>query len=391
MNERVLIVDDEVNVLDGLQSLLRRDFAVKTSVGAEAALQLLATSGPFAVIVSDMRMPGMDGVQFLRTVRERVPDSVRLMLTGNADIQTAIDAVNEGSVFRFLTKPCPPEILKGALRAGIRQYRLVIAERELLEKTLHGSVKAFSEILALVNPAAFSRATRIHRTVQSIAKQLSPRETWPYEVAAMLSQIGCVALDTDTVEAVYSGAALPAAEQERFKMHPSIAHEFLKDIPRLETVSMMINWQMGTSDKKSVCGEGVNANAARRGAEIIAVAIEFDQLCLSGVPRTDAIARLQSQPSKYDPLILAALEEVPVETLPYVIQTISIREMSVGMILDQDLRTPSGLLWAARDQKISYPLLVRIRNLNQKMPVTDKIRVKVVRPEAMATNNHGTH
>jgi DNA-binding NtrC family response regulator len=90
MDEKILIVDDEPNVLEGLQRVLRKEFNVVTAIGGEAGLTAVAEQGPFAVIVSDMRMPGMDGTQFLRTVLERTPDSVRLALTGNADIQTAI-------------------------------------------------------------------------------------------------------------------------------------------------------------------------------------------------------------------------------------------------------------------------------------------------------------
>jgi len=186
VNEKILIVDDDPNVLDGLKRILRKGFSIETATGGEAGLNQMAASGPFAVTLSDMRMPGMTGIQFLAAVRQRSPDTVRLMLTGNADIQTAIDAVNEGCVFRFLTKPCPEDALKGALQAALVQYNLIISEKELLEKTLHGSVKVLTEILALVNPAAFSRATRIHQTMKHMVQQLGLQDTWRYEIAAML-------------------------------------------------------------------------------------------------------------------------------------------------------------------------------------------------------------
>ena len=285
MDEKILIVDDEPNVLEGLQRVLRKDFSVVAAIGGEAGLKAVAEQGPFAVIVSDMRMPGMDGTQFLRTVLERTPDSVRLALTGNADIQTAIDAVNEGAIFRFLSKPCTEQVLKGALRAAIAQHRLILAERELLEKTLHGSVKVLTEILALVNPAAFSRASRIHQTVLGIVKQLKLPEAWSYEIAAMLSQIGCVALDAETVEAVYGGVELPAVEQERFRMHPSIAFEFLKKIPRLENVALMIAAQQNPAEYKFPHGDPLESVAAKLGAEILSVAIDFDQMLMTRITR----------------------------------------------------------------------------------------------------------
>jgi len=377
MDAKILFVDDKSNILEGLRRLLGKEFVISTVTGGEAGLLLLTESGPFAVVMSDMRMPGMNGVQFLTAVRERWPETVRLMLTGNAEIQTAIDAVNEGCVFRFLTKPCPENVLKGAIRAALAQYELIIAEKELLEKTLHGSVKVLTEILALVNPAAFSRASRIHHTVKHMAQSLGLRDAWRYEVAAMLSQIGCVAFDTETVEAVYAGVALPAAEQERFKMHPSIASELLGRIPRLEVVAAMIAGQQGRPAGKAKPQPDTPMQPAELGGQLLKIAVDFDQLILHGLSAKEALVKLKSQPGEYYSAGVAALDTLSSEKVPFVTQEISIREMSIGMILDDDLRSSNGMLMVAKNQEISYPLLVRIRNLHQKSPITEKIRVKI--------------
>jgi len=140
MAEKILCVDDDPNVLSALERTLRKQYAIHTAEGAEEGIKAIEAEGPFAVIVSDLRMPGMDGIQFLAHVKEIAPDSVRIMLTGHADLKVSIEAVNEGNIFRFLTKPCPPEKLSKALDAGIELYRLVKAEKELLESTLRGSV-----------------------------------------------------------------------------------------------------------------------------------------------------------------------------------------------------------------------------------------------------------
>jgi response regulator RpfG family c-di-GMP phosphodiesterase len=377
MNPTVLFVDDERDLLNGFQRLLHLDFTIDTATSGEAGLEALSCSGPFAVVISDMQMPGMSGVQFLTKVRERWPDTVRVMLTGHADIQTAIDAVNDGCIFRFLTKPCAPETLRGALNAAIGQYGLVMAEKELQEQTLHGSVKVLTEILALVNPAAFSRSTRIHRTVKHIAHSLGLREAWRYEVAAMLSQIGCVALDTDTVEAVYAGTELPAAEIMRFKMHPSIAFELLHEIPRLQVVATMIAGQLESSVRKTLRQTGVPLKAGELGAHLLRIAVDYDQLVFHGTPADQALEILKSKPEEYYSTAVATLETLPVENAAMVTQEMSIRELTTGMILDEDVRAPNGTLMVARDQKISYPLLVRIRNLYQKSPMLQNVKVKV--------------
>ena len=377
MNEKILLVDDDSNVLDGLKRLLRKGFSLDTATGGEAGLNQLAVSGPFAVVMSDMRMPGMNGVQFLTAVRERWPDTVRLMLTGNADIQTAIDAVNEGCVFRFLTKPCPENVLTGALQAALAQYELITAEKELLEKTLYGSVKVLTEILALVNPAAFSRSSRIHHTVKHMVQHLGLRDPWRYEIAAMLSQVGCVAFDTDTVEAIYAGTELSAAEQERFKMHPSIAFELLSRIPRLESVAAMIAGQQGPPPGKARQKPSAASEPAELGAHLLKIAVDFDQLLLHGTSAKEALGKLQNQPDEYHPAGVDTLETLSTENVPFITREISIREMSTGMILDEDMRLSNGMLMVARNQEITYPLLVRIRNFHEKSPVLGKIRVKV--------------
>ena len=134
MNEKILFVDDDSNLLSSLERSLRRQFNIDTATGGEAGLAKMADAAPYDVIVSDRQMPGMDGIEFISIVRKRAPDTVRIMLTGNVDIEHAVRVVNEGNIFSFLLKPCPNEVLCQALENGLRQRRLILAERELLEK-----------------------------------------------------------------------------------------------------------------------------------------------------------------------------------------------------------------------------------------------------------------
>ena len=108
-----------------------------------------------------MRMPEMSGAVFLREARRCAPTAVRMLLTGYADYDAAVAAVNDGQIFRFLTKPCDRDELKRACAAALAQHRVLVAERELLEQTLHGSVQALTDVLALASPAAFGRSARL--------------------------------------------------------------------------------------------------------------------------------------------------------------------------------------------------------------------------------------
>jgi DNA-binding NtrC family response regulator len=132
---RILLVDDDVEVLDALQRQLRHHFDVTATCDAKEAIRLVVSGGPFAVVVSDLRMPGMDGVSLLYLIRQIAPETVRVMLTGNADMEAAISAVNQGNIFRFLTKPCLPAALIRALDASVERYRLSTTGRELREQT----------------------------------------------------------------------------------------------------------------------------------------------------------------------------------------------------------------------------------------------------------------
>ena len=242
--EQILIVDDDKNLLAGLERQLRGTFDIVTAEGGLDGLRALQENGPFAVVVSDMRMPEMNGIQFLVKASELCPDAVRMMLTGNADLETSMHAVNEGNIFRFLTKPCQKETMQWALVDGIKQYRLVVAERDLLENTLKGSVRVLASILELVNPLAFSRTSRIQNYVSQICKRLNVEDIWQYELAAMLSQIGCVAVPSDILAKVYSGGNMSEEEQRMFRDHPQLGKQLLSNIPRLEKVSEMISGQL---------------------------------------------------------------------------------------------------------------------------------------------------
>jgi len=378
MSEKILFVDDEPGVLEGFRRLLHKEFSLDTAVSARDGLAAIAAAGKdaYGVIVSDMRMPEMDGVQFLSRVRTISGDSVRIALTGHADIQTASNAVNEGAIFRFLTKPCEKEVLARALTAGLVQHRLVVAEKELLEKTLRGSVKVLTEVLSLVNPAAFSRGARVGKYVQHIVKELQLTTPWQFEVAAMMSQLGCVTLDTETLEAVYAGKRLSAEEQARYDTHASIAGELLSNIPRLEAVAHMIANQ-DSAPPSSPAGVDLKQDPVALGAQILKVAIAYDQLSSGGTGHENSLRRLLSRPEQFARLVVDALANLELETPGMDARTLTISELECGMVLQQDVRTATGILLVAKGTRISYALVARLRNFLRREPISGAVLVHV--------------
>src|SRR5690349_1229187 len=276
---RVLCVDDEPNVLAGLMLHLRRRYDVETAPSGAAGLDVLRRYPDTAVVVSDMRMPGMDGAAFLRTVRSVSPDTTRVLLTGHADLESAITAVNEGQLFRFLTKPCPPEALLASVAAAAEQHRLITSERELLEKTLRGSVSALTDVLSLANPLAFGRATRLRQLVGEIAARLQLRERWPIEVAATFSQMAAIILPPEIVEKLQADAPLSADERAMAERLPSVTERLLSNIPRLESVRAIL----AAAARPRCTGAVPDADPlVSRGAEILRIAIDFDVLEAQG-------------------------------------------------------------------------------------------------------------
>ena len=372
MAERILLVDDDNNILDGYRRSLSREFLMETALGGQQALDL-AANVPFAVVVSDMRMPGMDGIQLLSKIKAQSPDTIRVMLTGNADMETAINAINEGSIFRFLNKPCSKEMMAKTLTAALVQYRLVTAEKQLLEQTLSGSIQVLTEVLSLVNPAAFSRAERARRYIHHVVTKMKLPNVWQYEVAAMMSQLGCVTLASETIEAVYSGEKLSANEQAQYDAHPSVAYDLLSKIPRLEPIAWMIEHQnrpvreVDESERKDI----------RLGAEILRLTLAYEKLIHKGSSRTEAVHTLSSQNKKFSPEFFDALVELDPNSEEGEMRQCRIEALATGMIIQQDVRTGEGELLVSKGQEVTSPLLSKLKNFHARRVITGDVTVSM--------------
>jgi len=379
MSDRILFVDDDSDLLASFQRQLRNQFTVDISPDGQHGLESITHQGPYAIIVSDFRMPGMDGVQFLSRAREIAPDSVRMLLTGYADVQTAIEAVNEGNIFRLLTKPCPPETLTRALTAGIKQYQLVTAERELLEKTLSGSIKVLSEVLSLVNPEAFGRAARITRYVRQIASQMCLSEVWQFETAAMLSQIGWIILQEETLKKIYRGSSLTGEEEQVFKMHPSIASSLIAKIPRMEKIAEIISYQEKRFDGSGIPLDSRRGDQIPLGGRILKVILDFDALQVAGDSKEKALDQLKQRSGWYDPGVVAALEAVIGLEAKYQARNVAVQDLKENMILAEDVKTLKGLLLISKGQEVSRTLLEGLNKFVFSPGIQEPIRVIVAR------------
>jgi response regulator RpfG family c-di-GMP phosphodiesterase len=365
VSDKVLLVDDNINILASFRRQLRKQFSVDTATGSREALKSIIKNGQYSVVVSDFRMPEMDGIKFLAKVKELAPDCTRIILTGHADLKAAIDAVNEGNIFRFLIKPCPLHILKRAIEEGIEQYQLITAERELLEQTLRGTIQILTEILEIVNPEAFGRASRIKRYVMNIALQMKVTDVWRFDTAAMLSQIGCIILPEETVKKFSQRQVLTAEESEIFKQHPLIASGLLKKIPRMKEVAEIIAYQEKHFDGSGAPADNIKGKEIPLGARILKVLMDFDALEIEGKTTTEALSELKRRSGWYDPDVLATAEEVIETQANYKRKSVSISELWENMILGEDVRTLKGRLLISKGQVVSLPMIQRLKNLSR--------------------------
>ena len=375
MKDRILFVDDEQDILDTFKRILMRDFSVHTATSGREALDLIKRSDPFPVIVSDMRMPEMNGTEFLAEVLKCSPDSVRILLTGFSDIHDTIAVVNRGQIFRFLSKPCHKEELVKNLNDAIEQYRLVQAEKEILEKTLKSSIKLLVEILSIVSPEAFSVTSRLRKVSHSIAARLNVMDLWQVDLAALLSQIGTINIPRDLVRRYSAGYLLTDEEKMSFKSHAQIGKKMIKNIPRLEHIADAIGLQFTHYDQVQE-GENGIAPQALLLARILKVSFDFCRLQAANKAVPEILNKMRRNKGSYDPDIFAALvaENMGVEE-GFVVREIRVSQLETGMVLADDVLNKGDKLIAKSRNEISETLKVYLANLAKRGILHEPVKV----------------
>ncbi|MEJ2631364.1 MAG: response regulator [Acidihalobacter sp.] len=360
MNEndlpRILCVDDEPKLLSGLERALFDRFDVSTAPSGEIGLAVLERDEPFAVIVSDMRMPGMDGAAFLARARELAPDSVRILLTGQADTESAISAINQGAIFRFLCKPCPAEELISNLDQAVTQYRLIRAERELLETTLAGTVKTLTEVLAMAAPWAFERTAMIQACVRHVLDRLNWPNAWTMHVAAALSQIGCVSVPSDIVQREIAHRPVSEKERELFDSHPEVAHRLLASIPRLEKVAEIVRYQAKPPPPDSPAD-------IIRGAQLLRAALLLVKHTVSEqMSIARAIEALKiAKPAIAGDILQALSDYHPARDSKR--RSVRVHDLVPGWVVEEDVRTTRNLIVLKKGNELSLTAIITLRNL----------------------------
>ncbi len=383
MSEQILVVDDDHHLLSAFRRQLGERFDIATAQNGKDAIaavhEALDAQAPFAVVLCDMRMPGIDGIETLEQIRDLSPDTVRLMLTGNADQQTAIDSINRGQIFRFYTKPYPLDQLGDGLQAALEQYRLVIAERELLEKTVTGSIKMLTDLMSLSDPVAYGLATRLRDWIQTLQKSFNMPYRWQLEVAASLVAVGHVALPPDLVAKKRQHVALNETEQLIFERTPEIARDLLANIPRLSKVAEIVFLQDRGFDGSGFPEDGPKGNAIPLDARILKILKDLAAATDGGPLTAAALASLDKHKQQYDPVLLGkvrtCLKALVSGQAPAATVQLPLAALRSGHVLLSDVRLINGHLIFPAHTALTQNQISRLQNLRKIFSFIEPVKV----------------
>lgn len=386
MKNRVLLVDDEANILSSYRRNLRGlvDFDLASS--GQEAMDLMAQN-TYSALVTDMQMPEMNGIELLKQSKSLYPNTVRLMLTGNADQRTAIDAVNIGDAFRFLNKPCSSELLVSAIRDAYTQYNLITSEKVLLNRTLKGVINILNEVLALVNPDAMEHTFSLRSHMTNLANELKLKHSWSFEPMIQLSQLGYIIFPSQSIHNAQSDQHFSEEERQLFEQHPCLSSDLISKIPRMENIARTILYQEKCFNGEGVPIDDVKGTDIPIGSRMLKVVLDYLRyLNIENQPEA-AFSRLETQHQFYDPQILAAFKNTL--SITFTEFQVSYKDLKVSMELGQDIKTVRGQLVAKKGQKVTESLQQIIHHSlhNNALNVGELVKVKEVEDHEQTSIN----
>jgi CheY-like chemotaxis protein len=381
ISEKILIVDDDINILKSFVRLFSKERSISVATDGKDGLVKATKEGPFALVISDYKMPKMNGLEFLVRIRHYFPDTVRILLTGYANLETAIKAVNDSGIFRLLTKPCPKGMMQKAIKDGIKQYRTVLAEREMLETTVNGAVKVLVEILSLVKPNVFGSASKTARLTNKVVKKLNLPDKWVINTAALLSNLGLLSVPDELVDKLLTADEISSEERELLKNHPAVAAQMIMRIPRLEEVAGLISKQKVFLDDQEITQALINLKSEDQANQILHLIRFFLHLKSNNFTDEDAL-KIISQSDLFLQELVRCLTKAVLGEKQFSISSIPLADIEENSILAEDiyLSKPKKKLLSKGQEltaNLKDYLLLLDRSIGVKQPIKVLIRLAV--------------
>lgn len=381
----ILFIDDNMELIQELAAHFFSKYNVVTAQNGEEGLKILKHQGPFAAVICNIKMPGMDGISFLYNVRKLAPNTRRIVMSSVAEHETLIRAINKARVYHFIQKPCPPAMLEMIIDKAVNRYGFISAQKDMIAKTLMSVTQAYRDILAMTNPIAYSRSSHVASIVEQLSKILNLRNAWIYQHAGLLSQVGCVKIPPETMEKVFTNQQLSSIDQKLLTEYPRWSYELINKLPKMDLIAEMILKQQDdfngppmpeapklSEEEKMAIKEGTMEAPepydyyavenltylgditlrppVEIGAELLRVAADFETFISSGHDIEGAIdaLKLRNKDNSYNPLIINALYHVNLPEVTKKIIEIPINQLSKQMTFEHDVLSKCGALLARK-------------------------------------------
>lgn len=349
----ILCVDDEPALVEALRRHLDPEYDVCVAYSGTEAMARLGGERTFSAIVSDMRMPGMDGVTLLKEAALLHPRTSRILLTGQADLPSAITAINEGRLFRFLLKPCGKDMMLKAVADGVRQFELLQAERELLEQTLRQSLGAMAEALSLVVPTAAQPFLKVRRLARDLCKKLHIDDAWEVEIACMFSHIATLTLRDEVLGDLVHNKDRDPQTLRPLSQGNVVAQRLTAQIPRLGTVRDLLRGAGRLDRSKS--------EQFDLAVWIVNVCAEYGRCLAAGMGAANALSFVQSKAVEVPERLKEVLGSITQPTQASNDRIVLFQDLRPGMTLVEAVYMSDGVLLVPADSEVTNPLIEQLR------------------------------
>ena len=411
---RILIVDDEEIVLVALRETLRREgYQVVTALDAIRALEILK-GGAFSVIITDHQMPQLTGLEFLAQVKQIQPDATRILITAVLSLNTVIDAINKGEIYRFIVKPWLREELLATVRNAVQRYELIcrnavlqattlamneklaklnvsleekvrcVADQNVqlgklnaaLEQNLGQSVQLCLKTMETFYPTLGTQARRVSEVCRAMGEGLSltPEDRQALEISSRLYDVGLVGVPRDLIRKWQrEPGSLSEAERTLIEQHPVLGQELTHFVQHLQHVGIIIRSHHERFDGNGY-PDGLEGDRIPFLGRLLAVAVAYAE---SRYDLRDAVEFIRlGSGTQFDPDAVRAFQRtLPKAQVPQREREVLLSELRPGMILAKGIYTANGLLLAPEGQILSEPFIDKLMNHNRLNPITQSLLV----------------
>ncbi len=384
MSKLILCVDDDPNILASLARGLRKHFNVHTALSGPEALAILQQGGPYAAVLADMRMPCMDGLEFLSQAAVIAPETVGAMLTGNVDQATAVQAINAGHVHRFITKPASTEIIVETLEACCKLSEQLKAKRATLETALKGGLTLLAEVFQAADKNILIGPDVMREYVTSFFHNIHPMSEVPREMdsALLFRFVGGAAIPGSLMRKAITGHALTPTEQQLVQSAHAAGLQLLYAIPGLEAVARILHYQSKGFDGSGAPEDTLKGEDLPFGSRLLRVLSDLLKLETAGMKRMDALIQLERSSHLYDPEILRVCrlrwqfeKGIQLKRFP---KLIPLKDLCISDVLAKPIQTKDNQLVAPDGTVVTAPLLRRIRELESAKRLSGEAEVSAL-------------